>query len=89
METNQLQLPEVAGRRVNRLNADMERAFLVCLAREQEKGDFADNALVATLCDDAAECWSRIPGTMRDAIDELMALQNGGDVPDAPLKSNE
>lgn len=51
MENEQLQLPEVGGRRVDRSNADMEHAFLVCLAREQEKGDFADNALVATLCD--------------------------------------
>lgn len=51
MENEQLILPEVGGRRVNRSNADMERAFLVCLAREQEKGDFADSALVAALCD--------------------------------------
>ncbi len=41
----------VAGRRCDRSNADMERACLVLLTEEQEKGDFSNSALVATLAD--------------------------------------
>lgn len=44
-------LVTVAGRRCNRSNADMERACLVLLTEEQDKGDFSNSALVATLAD--------------------------------------
>ena len=46
-----MDLVTVAGRRCSRSNADMERACLVLLTEEQEKGDFSNSALIATLAD--------------------------------------
>lgn len=46
-----MELVTVAGRRCARSNADMERACLVLLTEEQDKGDFSNSALVATLAD--------------------------------------
>ena len=50
-EDKPFQLPNVGGRFCTRSNAELERAFLIYLAKEQEKGDFSDNALIALLCD--------------------------------------
>lgn len=44
-------LVTVAGRSCARSNSDMERACLVLLTEEQDKGDFSNSALVATLAD--------------------------------------
>jgi hypothetical protein len=46
-----MELVNVVGRICHRSNADLERACLVLLTEEIEKGDFSNSALVATLND--------------------------------------